>query len=386
MAQRLIIAGGGLSGVLTALAFAERPDVDVTLLEAGPTLGGDHTWSFYATDVDTVGARLIAPFVAHSWDGYDVVFRGLKRRLPTPYRTVTSARLDDVARARLGGKVRFSCPVAALDDRSATLGDGTRLEADAVIDARGPSELVGAVLRWQKFLGREVRLAAPHGLTRPTIMDATVEQLDGYRFVYLLPYSADTLLIEDTYYAEDRGLDRATLRARIDLYAASRGWTIIGDVREETGVLPLLLGGDFSAIWSHAAPDGGAAPIGVRAALFHPVTSYSLPHAVQTAVALATLAGPLSTDRVRATVRTLAAQHFARSGFDRLLNRLLFLAGRPDERHGVLERFHRLPQPLIERFYAGRMSRAQQARVLIGKPPVPILGALRALPQSAAAH
>ena len=38
-----------------------------------------------------------------------------------------------------------------------------------------------------------------------------------------------------------------------------------------------------------------------------------------------------------------------------------------------------LPGPLVERFYAGRSSWADRARVLCGKPPVPIAGALRAL-------
>lgn len=384
MAQRLIIAGGGLSGVLTALAFAGRTDVNVTLLEAGHALGGDHTWSFYATDLDAAATCLVDPVVAHRWDGYDVAFHRLRRSMSTPYRTVTSASLDRFARALLGDRARLRSPVASLDAAGATLTDGTRLAADAVIDARGPRHLAGVVLRWQKFVGREVRLTAPHGLTRPTIMDATVSQVDGYRFVYLLPYTADTLLIEDTYYSEDPGVDRATVGHRIEAYAAGRGWTIAQTLREEAATLPLLLGGKFGELWADAAPAGGPAPVGVRAGLFHPVTSYSLPHAARTAVALAALP-EVTTARITAAVEVIAARHFARSGFDRLLNRLLFLAGRPQDRHAVLERFHRLPQPLIERFYAGRMSRADEARVLIGKPPVPIIGALRALPQRAGA-
>ena len=65
--------------------------------------------------------------------------------------------------------------------------DGRRLTAPLVIDARGPRRSRRLVLGWQKFLGQEVRLAAPHGLARPIIMDATVSQLDGYRFLYVLP-------------------------------------------------------------------------------------------------------------------------------------------------------------------------------------------------------
>ena len=50
----------------------------------------------------------------------------------------------------------------------------------------------------------------------------------------------------------------------------------------------------------------------------------------------------------------------------------------------MLQRFYRLSQPLIERFYAGRPSAFDQARILIGRPPVPMHRALRALPSSSA--
>ena len=382
MAERLIIAGGGLSGVLTAVAFAQaRPSLELTLLEGADSLGGNHTWSFFGSDVAGPAGALVEPFVTHRWSGYDVRFAKFERTFTTPYRSVTSETLDRVARAALGPRVRLSAPIAALDDGGATFTTGERLAADAVLDARGAATLSGVTLRWQKFLGREVRLARPHGLTRPTIMDARVSQVDGYRFVYLLPFSADTLLVEDTYYSEGRGIDADVLRARIDAYAAARGWTIVETIREEAGALPLLLAQDHAQMWADAAPPGAAVPLGLRAGLFHPVTGYSLPVAAHTAAALAGLTGPLTTDRLRAEVARIARRHSARSGFGRLLNRLLFLAGPPDNRHRVLARFHTLHQPLIERFYAGALTRADRVRILAGKPPVPILSALRALPE-----
>ena len=385
MPQRLIIAGGGLSGVLAALAFADaRPELDILLLEAGPTLGGNHTWSFYTSDLAPPAARLVGPLVAHRWPGYEVRFKAGRRALSTPYRAVSSTLLHEVAAHRLGPRVRTGTAVASLDAAGVTLKDGTRVAADAVLDARGASAVAGVTLRWQKFLGLEVRLAAPHGLTRPVIMDATVPQVDGYRFVYLLPFSADTILIEDTYYAEAPTVDAPVLRARAADYAAAMGWRIEEVLREESGALPLLLAADFPAMWRAAAPNGGAVPLGLRAGLFHPVTGYSLPIAARTAVALAARPGPISSDGLRAAVEEIARNHFQRSSFDRMLNRLLFLAGRPEDRHRVLARFHGLPQPLIERFYAGRLTTGDRMRILVGKPPVPVLSALRAIPEAAA--
>ena len=39
-------------------------------------------------------------------------------------------------------------------------------------------------------------------------MDATVEQQDGYRFVYCLPFTSTSVFVEDTYYQDTPMLDR----------------------------------------------------------------------------------------------------------------------------------------------------------------------------------
>jgi lycopene beta-cyclase len=57
---------------------------------------------------------------------------------------------------------------------------------------------------------------------------------------------------------------------------------------------------------------------------------------------------------------------------------MLFLAGRPEHRWRVMQRFYRLPSPLIARFYAGRLHLGDKARLLSGKPPVPVRQALSA--------
>jgi lycopene beta-cyclase len=50
-----------------------------------------------------------------------------------------------------------------------------------------------------------------------------------------------------------------------------------------------------------------------------------------------------------------------------------------------MQRFYALDQALIERFYAGRSTWADKARILTGRPPVAILRALRCLPENSAA-
>ncbi len=229
-------------------------------------------------------------------------------------------------------------------------------------------------LGFQKFLGQELRLAHPHGLDAPLLMDATVDQEDGYRFVYLLPFAPDTLLVEDTYYADGGEVDADALRARIAGYAAARGWQVAEVLREEQGVLPIVLSGDPEAEWRAA---GGVPRSGLAAGLFHPTTGYSLPDAVRLADLVARLPD-LAAPALFAALRDHALAQWRRRGFFRLLNRMLFLAAPPAARRRVMQRFYGLPEPLVARFYAARPTLADRVRILSGRPPVPVGAALRA--------
>src|SRR5690606_21852634 len=120
---------------------------------------------------------------------------------------------------------------------------------------------------------------------------------------------------------------------------------------------------------------------GMRAALFHPTTGYSLPEAVRLANLVAQ-ALPVGSAELADKIREHALRRHREQRFYRLLNRMLFLAAAPNQRHMVLQRFYRLPEPLIERFYAGRTTPADMARILVGKPPVPIHRALACLRES----
>lgn len=373
----LIIVGGGLAGGLVARALAERrPEVSVRLIEAGETLGGNHVWSFFDGDVLAADRWLIDPLICHRWDSYSVAFPAYTRVLEQGYNSIESERFDAVLRAGLPADTVIAARVAALTATSVTLEDGRELAAGAVIDARGPGDLATLKLGWQKFVGQLFHCQEPHGLERPVVMDATVEQIDGYRFVYLLPFDANSVFVEDTYYSDDPALDVATVKARIADYVAAKGWRATPSNKIETGVLPVVIGGDFDAYW--ASTGTGIAKAGMRAGAFHPTTGYSLPDAVRLAVRIA--------DAPDLSARALArlTQGFARSlwrkrGFYRLLDTMLFRAAFPHERYRIMERFYRLAPALIDRFYAGRSTRRDQLRVLIGKPPIPIPRALRAI-------
>lgn len=374
----IAILGGGLSGGLIALALAERrPGLDVVLIEQDEALGGNHVWSFFGPDVAKTDRWLLERLVVKGWKGYDVAFPGYDRTLGTTYYSVTSQRLDHELRQTLAPRaIMAGQRVVEVTAREVRCADGTRIAAGAVIDARGmrlSGELTGG---WQKFVGRMLELTKPHGLERPLVMDATVEQLDGFRFVYCLPFGEKELFVEDTYYSDSSTLDRDAIAKRIERYCADHGWQIRRVLSEEHGVLPVVSGGRFDAFWR--ATGTGAAKAGTRAGLFHPLTSYSLPHAARFAAALAARKD-FSAPALARFSKDHARAHWADAAYPRKLAAMLFGAARPIDRYQVLERFYRLDPKLIERFYAGRSTFADKVRIVAGRPPVPVGRAIAAL-------
>ncbi len=374
--EPLIIVGGGLAGSLAALAIAaRRPDVPLLLVEAGDCFGGNHVWSYFDGDVAGDELALVEAMKPIHWPSHIVRFPGRTRALGFGYNSIHSSGLDALVRERLSpSQWKLGTAVITIAADEITLADGTSIAASGVIDARGPDgPMPGIELAWQKFVGIELH-APGHGLAAPIIMDATVDQSDGYRFVYSLPFAPDRLLIEDTYYTDGAVLDVVAVRRRIADYAAVQGWKG-KPLREEVGLLPILLGGDPQEFWPAADP---VARLGLKGGFFHPTTGYSLPLAASNAIALAALPD-LGGAAIAAWTRIRFLGHWRRSGFYRLLNRMLFRAARPQERVKVFTHFYRLKEVLVSRFYAGKLTMRDKLRILSGKPPVPLLKALKVM-------
>lgn len=385
----VVIVGGGLAGGLIALALHRHaPDCRFVMVEAGRSLGGHHRWSWFETDIRPNARALMSGFALNGWDeGYDITFPRLGRTLPTSYRSLASAEFHRALTAELPPeRVMLDTKAASLDAGGVTLVDGTRLAAKRVIDCRPfkPSKALNG--GWQVFLGQQFRCETPHGLTRPVIMDASVDQIApygngaAYRFVYVLPLSPTDVFIEDTYYADQPKMDAEVLKGRVAEYAHRNGWK--GEVvDQEAGILPVISGGDFNAALAEVAIPG-VALAGARGGFSHPLTSYTLPFAVDNALAIAHLIAKrpdLSGAELAAFCQRRSKRHWRATAYYRMLSRMLFEAAEPDKRVVVFEHFYALRGALVERFYAGRSTWPDRLRILTGKPPVAIPRAIRAL-------
>jgi lycopene beta-cyclase len=372
--QPIVLVGAGLSSAIIAHRLSSvRCAPHILIFESTDTPFGEHTWSFHKSDLHPSSLRWILPMVAHQWDAQSVRFCGYERHLPSGYASLTSTSVRNTIERLPNVTLIKSTEVTALSSAQVTVANGATQAASCVIDCRGYRPSTAMMLGYQKFVGLEVELLEAHGLKYPVIMDATVDQLDGYRFVYLLPLSPTRVLIEDTRYSEHSDLDREAISGAIMDYATRQGWKISTVDRTESGLLPIVLAHDFERFWSELSHD--VAHAGLRAGLFHPTTGYSLPDAVTVAELIAEK-WPIGSEALAREIVGHAARQHKRQWFYRLLNRMLFLAAQPDQRHLVLERFYTLSTPLIERFYAGRTTMTDILRILTGKPPVPLHKAL----------
>jgi lycopene beta-cyclase len=191
-------------------------------------------------------------------------------------------------------------------------------------------------------------------------MDARVPQRDGYRFFYVLPFAPNRVLIEDTYFSATPELDTAALTQEILAYAERNGFVPARVLRQERGVLPLPL--DESGTPACDLP----LVAGYGGGFFHPTTGYSFPLAARVAELVA-LTPP--DELMEHAWPRLVAAHRRQFRFCVLLNRLLYGAFEPHDRHHVIERFYRMPEPLLRRFYSMTLTAPDRARVFCDRPP-----------------
>jgi len=381
----IIIIGAGLSGLMAAWRCLDvNPDLRIMMIEASGTIAGDHTWSFNLSDVPDHLRDWLRPFIAHQWDSYDVKFPKLERHLDIAYCSGNS----DSLRACVAGHIesgrldiRLGTKAVNMSAHDVTLDSGEVLSAQCVLDARGFEPNEDVFLGYQKFVGHVIKTPKPHGVKRPVIMDASVAQLGGYRFVYCLPYSDTEMLVEDTYYTDGPELRSQEVDARIKDYIRDNlGVTEYDMTRRETGVLPITLAVDADKRYP-AREDSHGEPIkiGIGGGYYHAVTGYSFPEALKTANLLADLikeSGPQFHKAVDDEMFLHERDQYDEENFLRLLNRMLFRAAKPETRYKVLQRFYGLDAGLIERFYRNRITKGDKLRILMGKPPVPVTKAL----------
>lgn len=376
----LAIIGGGLSGGLLAMALKSRhPGIQVRVFEKSDTLFGNHTWCLHDQDIPDSARSWFLPLLSKSWTGYDVHFPKYSRALTGKYHSIKSEELREKAQRKLGPVVHLGHELTQIQtkaDGSLELyfANQTSLQAKSVVYADGwKNALSPKQLGWQKFVGLELEMKEPHGLSRPILKDVLQKQTDGYRFIYSLPFSETTLLIEDTYYSNSKELNVENLKKGILQYAENKGWKVARVLRQEVGQLPLFL--DSPGLVESPFPQ-----IGAGSQFVNPVTGYTLPMTLQTVEAIVNQYD-FSVPGIKKVIQKVEGDFRRRLKYLIKLNRMMFLAAEPEKRFEILQRFYQLSEGLIGRFYSAQLTFFDRVRILSGKPPVPVGRAIKALTQ-----
>jgi len=379
----VILVGGGLQAGLIVMALRhQKPSVSILLIEQSDRLAGNHTWSFHPGDVPPAARAWVEPLIETQWDACDVRISGLEKPIELPYASMSSSHFADVITDRIShgpGEILLNQSVSELSDTAVRIENNTTYQARLVIDCRGPQRHASiqpsgadAGRGFQKFWGFEVETLIDWPRPIPTIMDDAIDQTDGFRFLYSLPFAPRRILVEDTRFSDSTDLDREECLANVTDYLSNIGindWTI---VREENGVLPMPY--SVNAMPERGG-DGAVLAGGYAGGWFHPATGYSFPMAVAFADAISSVpigdtSGNTITAQARQRIAELAREHQTRSLFARFLNRLLFCLVKPTTRYQIFRRFYRVLSPAaIARFYAHRFTFGDAFRIVVGIPP-----------------
>ena len=371
---RVIFVGGGLANGLAAYRLHQRrPDIEWLILERGDRLGGDHTWSCHDHDLSKDSRSWMGTLITKEWPRHEVRFPQARRVFESSYLSIRSETFNRSLQTAFANRIQLRTEVARIEPRRVILSTGESLDCTLVVDGRGldpkhPPRGVG----FQKFRGLFVTTKTPHGIQHPIIMDATVSQIGGYRFLYVLPWTDTDLLVEDTYYDEAMSLPGADKDPGIVDYLNQLGISDVTVTGIENGILPIPLHGA-------KRPQGISQVVtsGLAAGLFHPTTGYSLPDAIRFAEWLAN-EPELTSAALAQNAARRADDHWNRGGFYRRLNNMLFRAIAPSDRYKILAKFYEHDSGLIARFYAGELHTLDPLRILRRKPQIKLTAALRA--------
>lgn len=356
--QGVVIAGGGVAGCLAALALARhRPEVPLLIVEERERFGGPGFHHYFEDELDEGAQGLVADLAVARWPGFYVAFDHFNRKLKAACGGLDGGALHRaMVEALAPNQYRLGVKVVAVREDALVLDGGEEIRAEGAIDARGAANLSQLDLGYEARLERRYRFAAPHGVDRPVLIDATANGGHGASFMQVAPLDERRLVIADVSIAE-RSQPGEQAAARLDHYVALRGWR--GGEIEDGAVVtkPLPRGGDFAAFWRI----GGArvAKLGLRGGFVHPVTGRTLADAANAAMLLASqqdFSGAALHDLFEEEARRLwRARDYLRG-----INRNL---AESEDRAARLAALFALDPGIITRFHADRLGMFERRKV-----------------------
>lgn len=279
-----VIVGGGAAGLSLVCHLAHAGwRGRLAIVDDGDHPLAHRSWAWWGRGEGLLDAHATARF--HHLEAAGPTWRRHAPLAPHTYLSITGSALAEAAQAalaRLDDGVRVAgraLGVAQGDDAVVVTvdmpgGGVTRLSAPWVFDSVGPgtSRADPRSAPHLDFLGLHIESDRDvFDADAVTLMDFRTGQGDGVAFVYVLPSSPRTALVERTVFVHPgacgrvRGDHEAELATYLRDTLALPGARVTG--REE-GLIPLVA-------HAPARPGGGIVPIGARAGMVRASTGYA---------------------------------------------------------------------------------------------------------------
>lgn len=397
----IVFLGGGLwSLLLTILLAKDFPFLKILILEKSKDIGGNHIWSFfgdkryYSKELEII----LSSCVVKSWDRVEIHFPSISKELLSPYHSISSQSLkqaifnikstNDNIHIFLN-QSQYKVEQNTLNFSPSPIDEPIKIFFTYLFDSR-PKINHTSFSGYQTFFGLEILFSTMYDKERyknPVLMDGSVVQgvitdekdpkifqHNSFRFMYVLPFSENHFLIEDTQLSLSSTMNETEAEKNILDYAKKIGK--IQDIkRKEKGSLPIPLTKENIQMTNYL----NHIPIGLMGGgYFHPSTGYSLPYVISFYRILKK--NIIKKKTINTSLFTpIKKNHF----FYILINRFLLLSQKKQSiniGYKIFERFYSLPVDVVMRFYLAKTSFCDMLTILFySRSPIPYCEALKLL-------
>jgi len=336
----------------------------ILALDREEKIANDKTFCFWSRD-EASATHAFSDITNAHWSKIGINSKSPESIEPERYRHIRSDALYQKTRETLAqyGALVMQGQVKSIADRGEWVEVETqraKFEAERVFDSRPPRfEMTkGTLLLWQSFLGFKV--TCNREIFDPsvyTMMDFNVPQDHHTQFIYILPFSRTTALVELTRFGSEQ-INETTARMRLHDYLNEK-FGKVEILEEEKGAIPMT-----NTRFQHSESNR-IVKIGTSAGMIKPSTGYSFLRSFKHAEQLA------AND-----YKPVQQPQFNRfSLYDTLLLYILYKW----PHHGVqifTALFKRISPQRVLRFLDERTTAWEDIQIFATLPPLPFLRAL----------
>ena len=238
------IIGAGCAGLTLGYHLIGSKSEPIVLIDK-QTNRNDHLWSYWDNGRDSL--KLPRPFIKKKWASWairtqnrEVIRTGNSFQYVCLSSAVFESHLQKAIENSNGTILREA--VTGTNTKNGTkslrLSNGSELAINHVYDSRPPLVSDGAM--YQHFVGLNIQADDPiFDDSTAILMDFRVPQSFGIHFIYVLPFSKKSALIESTVYST-KILPHSWYKQQISNYVQKNfpktNWEVVS---QETGALPL---------------------------------------------------------------------------------------------------------------------------------------------------